>query len=291
MRGSSDAGYFHVCTDGRALPWMFQDDSDFIAGINRIGISLLRSKVKVTAYVLMDNHVHFVLYGTLLQCKAFITLYKQLTGTWIHAKYGLTDFLKFLPTEMLYLDTDERLLNTIAYITRNPVVAGYRYLPTEYPWGSAGYLFKGIQKDVVGKPLSSMSRRSLRQLLNTRFVLPGNWRVDDRGMICPTSYMDVSELESFFRTPARYSYFLAKKLEGTVEQEMAYSQKMFLPDSELREIVKRMIANDYGKDGVVELDLNERLAVARKLRYRYASTIRQIARMVHLDRSALENFL
>ena len=291
MRGSDTSGFFHVCTDGRALPWMFQDDDDFIAGVNRIGMVFLRSKVKVLSYVLMDNHVHFVLYGTLLQCKEFITLYKQLTGTWIHIKYGLNDFLKSLPTEILFLDTEERLLNTIAYIDRNPIVAGYRFLPTEYPWGSSGFLFKDVRKDGNGQPLSSLSRRNQRKLLNTRFLLPDDWRIDDRGMIFPTSYLAVSELEALFRTPARYSYFLAKKLEGIVEEEMTFSQKLFIPDSELREIVRRMIENDYGKDTVSELGLNERLAVARKLRNRYAATLKQIARMVHLDRSSLGNFL
>lgn len=60
MRGMDSIGYFHVCTDGRSLPWMFQDESDFIAGVNRIGICYLRTDAKVIAYVLMDNHVHFV---------------------------------------------------------------------------------------------------------------------------------------------------------------------------------------------------------------------------------------
>ena len=66
MRGLDAIGYFHICTDGRKLPWMFQDDDDFIAGINRIGLCYLKTGVIIIAYVLMDNHVHFVLYGTML---------------------------------------------------------------------------------------------------------------------------------------------------------------------------------------------------------------------------------
>ena len=58
MKGMDSIGYFHVCTDGRALPWMFQDESDFIAGVNRIGICHLRTGVKIIAYVLMDNQYH-----------------------------------------------------------------------------------------------------------------------------------------------------------------------------------------------------------------------------------------
>ena len=291
MKGLNSKGYFHVCTDGRMLPWMFQDESDFIAGVNRIGICCLRTGVKVIAYVLMDNHVHFVLYGTMPECKRFITLYKQLTGTWIHVKYGLNDYLKQLSANILLLDTEERLLNTIAYIDRNPVVAGYRYLPTEYPWGSARYVFKDSREDDDTKPLSSMSRRSQRILLSTRVAIPAEWRINTMGMLCPDSFLDASVIESYFKTPVRYSYFLAKKLEGVVEQEIETSQKTFIPDIELREIVRKMILQDYGKDNVTDLDVHDRLSVARTLRYRYASTIKQISRIVHLDRSALEGFI
>lgn len=291
MRGFDSKGYFHVCTDGRALPWMFQDESDFIAGVNRIGVSYLRTTTKVIAYVLMDNHVHFVLYGTMLECKEFITLYKQLTGTWIHVKYGLNDYLRQLPTNILLLDTEDRLLNAIAYIDRNPVVSGYRYLPSEYPWGSARYVFKDSREDRNVKSLSTISRRAQRALLSTRVALPGEWRIDDKGMICPDSFLQVSVIESYFKTPIRYSYFIAKKLEGTVEQEMELSQKAFIPDIELREIVRKIIMHDYGKKSVSDLDVHGRLSVARKLRYSYASTLKQISRMVHLDRSALEGFV
>ena len=284
-------GFFHVCTHGRALPWMFQDEGDFVAGINRIGICYMRTGAKVIAYVLMDNHVHFVLKGTMLQCKAFIKLFKQLTGTWIRVKYGLGDFLRLLPTNILLLETEERLLNTIAYIDRNPVIAGYRYLATEYPWGSARYVFKDSRDDSNVKPLSSISLRNQRELLSTRITLPGDWRIDHKGMLCPDSFMDFTLIESYFKTPVRYSYFLAKKLEGIVEQELELSRREFIPDIELRKIVREMISQHYGKSSVTELDFNARLSIAKKLRYNYASTIKQISRMVHLDKAALDGFM
>lgn len=291
MRGLGPKHFFHVCTDGRFLPWMFKDERDFIAGVNRIGICYLRTGAKVVAFVLMDNHVHFVLYGTMLKCKEFITLYKQLTGMWIRVRYGMNDFLRLLPTNIILLDTEEKLLNVIAYIDRNPVIAGYRYLPTEYPWGSARYVFKDSWEDVGTKALSTISRREQRKLLNTRITLPGDWRIDGKGMLCPDSFLDASVIESYFKTPVRYSYFLAKKLEGAVELEIESSQKTFVPDIELREIVRKMILQDYGKNRIEDLDVNERLSVARKLRYHYASTIKQISRMIHIDRSALEGFI
>lgn len=291
MRRQEDFGYFHVCTDGTVVPWMFQDDKDFIAGVNRIAICYLKTGAEVLAYVLMDNHVHFVLYGTMPQCKEFITLYKRLTGKWIQVRYGISDFLRLLPTDILRIDTEERLLNTLAYIDRNSLIAGYSYLAGEYPWGSARYLFKDNLEFKNSRSVSSISLREQRSLFSTRVHIPDTWKFDNAGMICPLSYIDVKKVESYFKTPIRYSYFLSKKLEGIVEQDFANSQKSFIPDKELRQIVRDIAQKKYGVSKVVELDVNSRLSIARKLRYDYASSVKQISRMLGLEKDVLQGFI
>ena len=56
-------------------------------------------------------------------------------------------------------------------------------------------------------------------------------------------------------------------------------------------MVAKIARELYGVESVRELDVNARLRLARKLRYEFASTIKQISRMVHLDKAALEGFL
>lgn len=288
-------GYYHICTDGNAIPWMFQDDEDFIAGINRIALCILKNYVEIIAFILMDNHVHFVLYGTALQCKKFINSYKMLTGKWIHNKYGLIDYLRLLPTEMISISDEETLLNTLAYIDRNSIVAGYRYMPSEYPWGSARYMFRDkeheYQQESDFKPLAQLPLSKQRSLLKTRAKVPGEWYVDSRGMISPSSFMDFSRIEHIFRTSTRYSYFIAKKLEGQVEMQLSKSRKVFIPDKELRQIVRKIAHDTYRTEDVRSLDVKSRLAIARRLRYDYASTLKQISRMVCLTDDLLKGFV
>lgn len=288
-------GYYHICTDGNAIPWMFQDDEDFIAGINRIALCILKNYVEIIAFILMDNHVHFVLYGTALQCKKFINSYKMLTGKWIHNKYGLKDYLRLLPTEMISISDEETLLNTLAYIDRNSIVAGYRYMPSEYPWGSARYMFRDkeheYQQESDFKPLAQLPLSKQRYLLKTRAKVPGEWYVDSRGMISPSSFMDFSRIENIFRTSTRYSYFLAKKLEGHVEMQLSKSRKVFIPDKELRQIVRKIAHDTYRTEDVRSLDVKSRLAIAKRLRYDYASTLKQISRMVCLTDDLLKGFV
>ena len=224
MKGDDYPGYYHICTDGNAIAWMFQDEEDFIAGVNRIGLCVLKTYIAVVAFVLMDNHVHFVLNGTSIQCKAFINMYKRLTGRWIGNKYGQTDYLRLLPTEMIKIEDEEGLMNTIAYIGRNSMVAGYEFMPCEYPWGSAKYMFRDRSKgSMLGDActtIGSMTVDQQRAVLKSRIPVPVDWTISQNGMILPSSFMDLGYVEQIFKTPARYSCFLAKKLEGSIELQM-----------------------------------------------------------------------
>lgn len=288
-------GYYHVCTDGNAIAWMFQDDEDFIAGVNRVGLCVLMTCVEVVAFILMDNHVHFVLYGSAVKCKAFINMYKRLTGRWISNKYGLSDYLRLLPAEMIRIADEESLMNTIAYIDRNSIVAGYKCMPCEYPWGTARYMFRdksdAAVKDVVCARIGSMPIVQQRAVLKTRISVPGDWLICQNGMILPSSFMDLGHVERIFKTSARYSYFIAKKLEGTVEMQMNESRRTFMTDKELREVTKQISCKLYGVDDVRSLDVKSRMAIARKLRYDYASTVKQISRMLYLDPDLLGGFV
>ena len=295
MIGDEKVGYYHVCTDGNAIAWMFQDEEDFIAGVNRVGLCVLMSYVEVVAFILMDNHVHFVLYGTAVKCKSFINMYKRMTGRWISNKYGLSDYLRLLPTEMIRISDEEALMNTIAYIDRNSIVAGYRFMPCEYPWGTARYMFRdksdGTMTNVVCTKIGSMTIDQQRAVMKSRIRVPGEWLICPNGMVLPSSFMDLGHVERIFKTPNRYSYFLAKKLEGMAELQMNESRRIFMPDKELRKVTKQISRKLFGVDDVRSLDVKSRLVIARKLRYDYASTIKQISRMLYLDHDALGGFV
>lgn len=290
-----NVGYYHVCTDGNAIPWMFQDDEDFIAGVNRIALCLLRVHVEVIAFILMDNHVHFILYGSMLQCKQFINHYKMLTGRWIADKYGIKEHLRLLPAEIIRIEDEDSLLNTLAYIDRNSIMAGYKFMPCEYPWGSARYLFRDMKYDCHEsedfKELRTIGIVRQRAMFKTRMTLPDDWKVDHRGMVYPGSFMDFSRIERMFKSPTRYNYFLAKKLEGHVEMQFSQARKSFMPDKELRTVVKKLSLELFGTDQMRSLDVNSRIAIAKRLRYDYASTLKQISRMVYLETDVLSAFI
>ena len=77
-------GFYHLFSDGFRTDVLFEDKLAFIAGMNIVALCFFRCNVSILAFCLMDNHVHFILYGTKEDCLKF-------RDKFIH-KYGiLTD--------------------------------------------------------------------------------------------------------------------------------------------------------------------------------------------------------
>ena len=309
MRKQEICSYYHVCTDGNQLPWMFRDDEDFRNGINRLAICSLALKLSVICFILMDNHVHFIFYGTLAQCKEFTYRYKSAISRWIADKYGINGYLSNLSTEIISIDSEEALMETVAYIDRNSIMAGYKYLPCDYPWGSAKYMFRekslctySVKRDVVDKHVDAVTAQSVsvkevaelqvverRSIIKSRKQIPLHWEIDQYGMIMPYSFLSLDTLTKLFVSPLRYLYFLSKKLEGKIDMQQGI--KSFISDKEMRTITYRLSKEIFATDDVKSLDFESKIVLARKLRYQFASTPKQISRMLSLDVGTLSEFI
>ncbi len=270
---------------------MFKDNTDFIAGINRTGICAIASGVKIVSFVLMDNHVHFVLQGTMPSCKEFIVRFKNLTGRHISSRYGIKRYIHNLSAKIMKIDTPDRLISTIAYIDRNPIVAGWKRMPDEYMWGTGRFMFRDNNNPNNYRKLNSFSLREQNIMLGTHLQLPQDWLIDEHCMINPRCFVDISFLEKLFRTPGRYLYYLSKKLEGEIDNYFSLGNRTFIQDKDLRIIAAKLAKELFGEENIKLLSVNSRLLLARKLRYEYASTAKQIARMLHVDAELLKGFV
>ena len=67
--------YFHVSSHGLETNDIFRSKEDFIRGMNDIALCVLGCDVCILAFCLMSNHFHFVLYGTLEECRKFAEEY------------------------------------------------------------------------------------------------------------------------------------------------------------------------------------------------------------------------
>jgi hypothetical protein len=287
--------YYHVCTKGEDLPWMFRDEFDFIAGINRIGFCVLSVNVTVVDFILMDTHVHFILNGSLPICKEFINKYKQMTGKWVSHRHNIANHLSKVATTIVPVGSEEALMEEIAYVDRNSIMAGYRCMPTEYRWGMSRYFFKDtLSMNALLAGFEKIGERSLKILkkqLSTRVDIPRDWEIDKSGMINPRCFVDYRIVESIYRSPNRYLYFLAKKLEGKIDMKLSQSVSSFIPDKEMRSITDSLTREMFGLEKKGLLNMSQRIQMAKKLRYEYGATHKQISRMLNVDVNILKGFV
>ena len=79
-----------VTTDHLEKELWFRDDEDFKVGMNFVAIqSVCCPEVIVLAFILMSNHVHFVVVGTREEVEAFFHQFKRRYGVYFNARRAL----------------------------------------------------------------------------------------------------------------------------------------------------------------------------------------------------------
>ena len=190
--------FFLVSTDHLTDHIWFKDVEDFRVGMNYVAILATKTHVRVLAFILMSNHVHFVLEGALEDVTAFIREFKRRFSKYYQRKYGVREFLRKNGVDItpVWLD-GESMERAIAYVQMNCVAANICAHPSLYPWGTGTAFFNA--RKILGKAPSAYSRRSRNKLLHTNEAVPDSFRINDQGYIEPASYVVVRFVEQLYR--------------------------------------------------------------------------------------------
>lgn len=143
-------GYPHQVTQrGNYGQNVFETDIDFRLYLTWLRACVTRYSVRIWAYCLMRNHVHFVcipqVEGALAH--SFNNLHMRY-AQYFHDKKGVTGHLwkgRFLSC---ILD-DKSVFEEVRYIENNPVRAGLVERAEDYPWSSARHHVLGESDTVL----------------------------------------------------------------------------------------------------------------------------------------------
>ncbi len=127
-------GFFHVWIRGSNRNNVFYDNTDFIGFLERCHKSAMKYKTIVTAFVIMDNHVHLQIYTYSLN--AFMKSLLMSFNQWYNKRKGLTGQLFNSPFSSKLIDNEDYLLYNYLYILTNPVRAGICDNISKYRWSS-----------------------------------------------------------------------------------------------------------------------------------------------------------
>lgn len=79
--------------------------------------------------------------------------------------------------------------------------------------------------------------------------------------------------------------------EREINESLNINDQVSLPDLELREKAVAMSHKLYGVTNLRNLDVRQRIALGKELRREYRSSVKQIARIIHLDPKYLKELL
>ena len=216
--------YYLVTTEHLKEGLWFRDENDFRAGMNFVAIQAYQSKVTVLAFILMSNHLHFVVKGRWADVKAFIDGIKSRHSKYLNHKYGTAEFLRRNKVTIEEVSTlNEGLERAIAYTQMNSVAANICSHPSQYPWGTGPVFFNASKRS--GKPLGSLSKRARIRLLHCcKEGFPADWLVSEEGYVLPESYVAVGFVEGCYRRASRMNYFLVNSSKAKRKIENADDQ-------------------------------------------------------------------
>lgn len=285
---------WHFYTDGNAVDYMFYDEQDFRDAMNRIFVVLQKYNVVILAFVLMDTHIHFVLYGDFDECNHFMHDFVARTSRHISLRHGEHKKLDRVPIDHQIVDDDRYLKTVICYVIKNPPVGGLPFMSWNYPWSSGPLYFNRGASWSVCRPndekTSNISARRLHSILKTKVVLDEIPLIRD-GVVLPEEYIPVELVERIFRTCKSYNYFLCKTKEEDVESRSSYISHLTIPMQEMRQHKSEICKSLFGTTSVRSLDVSQRLHLARVLHSRYNCSIKQVARLCCLVYEEVKNLI
>ena len=279
-----------VTTDNLEDGLWFPKESDYCVGMNLVAALAAELPVFVLAFVLMSNHVHFVLLATKTDAERFINEFKRRHSKHLHLRYGIIKLLKdnnqdvqFIPME------DESPERAIAYVQMNPVAANICLQPTQYPWGSGDIFFNPSRPK--GNRLDSLSERARRKTLHTKTRLPGHWLLGDDGYVLPASYVRIDYVERIFRTAKRMDYFLRTSSKAKLRLKSTEDAMPSFKDQLVLAAIPNLCRSLFQKQAFEELTDSQKSEILRQLRFRFSSNVHQLARVAGLTYDAAARLL
>ena len=112
-----------------------------------------------------------------------------------------------------------------------------------------------------------------------------------RGIISPDEYVCYRLVEKIFRTHKSFNYFMCKSREEDVESKGGAISRLSIPIHEMRQYRDEICHELFQVATIRMLDVKQRLRMAKVIRSRYNSSLKQIARLCGLLYSEVKDLV
>ena len=140
----------HIIVRGNNRDVIFNHRNDYLFFLDKLGDAIEKYECHLHAYVLMTNHVHFLMSP---QTDVGISQVMQTVGRsyvqYFNKKYRRTGTLWEGRYKASLIGSEAYALTCYRYIELNPVRACMVVSPEEYPWSSYQFNANGKKNDLV----------------------------------------------------------------------------------------------------------------------------------------------
>lgn len=280
---------FHVGLEGMEALLLCRDNEDFDHLEKSFYLGALDSNALVISEIDMSTHGHCAVLAVNWEGAAAVGEFvKKRHSQYMAKKYGERSVMARTRVSVQYLDSDQYLLEALAYIPRNAVDAGYRI--EDYPWSS----FRGMfaSGEPVGRAVSSLPHREKERLFRTHKDLSQvPWMLDGQDRIIPTTACDCAYVESAFG--GNRTFYL--RLIGEVNpdkmwQKLVLNSRTWQNDARFLVSVADVAGRWFRKE-VPALDPAEKTRLVIYLYRSYYTSVSQLSRCLQLRREDVRRTL
>ena len=258
----------------------FRDESDFKVAMNYVAIqAACCPEVDVLAFILMSNHVHFVVQGRHSDVCFFINKFRQRYSLYYSKRHGIKELLRNNDIDIKLIPCEgESVERAIAYVQMNCVAANICPHPSQYPWGTGSTFFAHSCK--MQRRIEEISARARERLLHSNCdLVPCSWHITEEGYIDPHSYIDFQTVETIFRNPRRMNYFLSSSSKARKRIETSEDSLPAFLDQTILGALPDLCRSLFNKRTFKMLLSEEQTELARQIQYRFNADAHQIARV------------
>ena len=274
--------YYHLCTKPIEDELLFRTEEELNEMLNFIALATYGGRCTLLAFSIMENHLHFILEGAREDCAAF---YDDLQNRLLklHRTDGRARVVMAATPQLIPISSLKQLRDEIVYVIRNPFVDRQNVNLFSYKWCS-GYLYFNGLLDLMpkGESAAAMTLTQRRAFKHER-----DGEIDPRirvlnGAALPSSFTDYRRVESLFENAREFVYWTLKNVESQLEIAKRHGEQLFLDDKELWSVIFRLCRDTYHVEGPKVLSNENKMRLAKTLKWDYNAGNAQIARCMNL---------
>lgn len=270
--------FWHLYTSGKETPVFFVEDEDFKFAMNLVFLAKKSvSSVKIIAFTIMDNHMHFVLSCSEVDAKEFFTFLRKKLGSYLYHTGG-RELPDGFDLNIKMVEDLKNLRRLIVYTHRNGYVVNPDVTPFSYRWGTGPYYFN---IPIKGERVNNLRKDTKRAMFRGRVPEIANTVEAVDGYIVPPSYCETELGAAFFRDGQQYFSMLSKDMESYKELAVEIGDKDYFTDFEIYAKVVQIVRGKCKVDNIKGISSNQKIEIAKTLHYEYRASNEQIRRMLN----------